>query len=259
LTCQQFTKRIATGGPLSAEAKEHLRTCPECAQIAAIEGGTESGAIDPALEGRIIEAITADLRAARALPPTWQRILATLAVAIAVAATGILMLGTTGWGMDSFFQRAYFTTCLSAGLVAAAVLITQLMVPGSLLILTPKQTIALGIVFIAGGALLYPATYYDKFARAAAACFSIGLGHAVVASALTFLVVRRGALVSRVEMTSMVALAGAFAGVSVLYIFCPHRDLGHVLLGHALVPVAATAIGVWIAHTIGHKKPAPHA
>ena len=48
----------------------------------------------------------------------------------------------------------------------------------------------------------------------------------------------------------MLALAGGLTGMAVLYVFCPHRDLWHFLLGHAPVPLAATALGAWIGRRI---------
>jgi hypothetical protein len=30
-------------------------------------------------------------------------------------------------------------------------------------------------------------------------------------------------------------------------VFCPHRDLGHIVLAHATVPIAALGIALWLA------------
>jgi hypothetical protein len=250
MNCDQFSECLAAGTPVQAEEMEHLRTCPTCSELVAIHNWMEAPASNPDVESRIIGAITTGLTGVDSLAPAWQYVLATLGVVVIVAANGVLMLGSAGWVADSILQRTYFTACLGGGILVAAAAIAQLMIPGAFLLLTPARIIALGILCTAAGGLLYPAIHYDHFERAVAACISIGLAHAAVACSLTFLVVRRGAFLSRLEMSSMVALAGGLTGVAVLYVFCPHRDLGHFLLGHTPVPVAAIAIGAWIGRKV---------
>ena len=31
--------------------------------------------------------------------------------------------------------------------------------------------------------------------------------------------------------------------MTVLFVFCPHRDLGHIALAHTTVPIVAAALG----------------
>jgi hypothetical protein len=250
VNCSQFAKLLAAGTALQGEGMDHLRACPTCSELAGIGDWMEGPASDPAVESRIIGAITTGLRPVDPLAPAWQYVLATLGLLVTVAAAGILVLGSAGWAADSILQRVYFAACLGGGILASAAAIAQLMIPGAFLLLTPARTIALGIVCTAAGALLYPAIHYDHFVRAIAVCIFIGLGHAAVACSLTLLVVRRGVFVSRLDMISMVALAGGLTGMAVLYVFCPHRDLGHVLLGHTPVPVAALAIGAWFGRKV---------
>ena len=111
---------------------------------------------------------------------------------------------------------------------------------------SPMTIIMLALVCGVVGAALYPPASYDHFARAVAACFLIGLAQATVVCSPAFFVLRRGAPVSPQWMGATVVLVGGLTGMIVLYVFCPHRDLGHVLLGHAPMPAAVTAIGAWI-------------
>jgi hypothetical protein len=242
---------MAAGTELQVEELEHLRACPTCAELARIGDRMKPSVSHPAMESRIIRAITTGLTPVNPVAPAWRYLLAMLGVSALVAAAGILMLGSAGWAADSSLQRVCFTACLAGGILVSTAAAAQLMVPGAILLLTPPRTIALGIICTAAGAFLYPALQYEHFARAVAACIGIGLGHAAVACSLTFLIVRRGAFVSRLEMISVVALAGGLTGMAVLYGFCPHRDLWHVLLGHSLVPVAAVIIGAFIASKAG--------
>jgi hypothetical protein len=246
MNCRQVANILCEGTRLPLEAQEHLRACRSCAQLAGLGDLLDAAGVDPAVEDRIIKTITTDMAAVDPVGPMWRHALAISVAAIAVAGVGMQTLGSAGWDADSSLQRGYWTALLAVGLLASAIAAARLMTPGSLLLATPGRTIQLSIVGIAAGALLYPPGHYDHFLRAAGACLSIGLGHAAVTCALTFLVVRRGAFVWRPEMMSILALLGGLTGLVVLYVFCPHRDLGHFSLGHTTVPISATALGIWI-------------
>jgi hypothetical protein len=250
VNCDQFAKVLTAGTPLEAEEIEHMRSCPACSQLAMISARMQGPAIDPAVENRIIDALTSGLTPVATLAPAWWYVVATLAGLVMVAVAGILMLGRAGWTADSILQRAFFTACLGGGMLASACSIAQLMTPGTFVILPPARTIAVGLACAGAGAFLYPAISYEGFVRAIAVCNSIGLALAVIASTLTFIAVRRGAMVRRLEMVSMVAFAGGLTGIAVLYVFCPHRDFWHFLLGHTPVLLTAVAIGASLARKV---------
>lgn len=247
MNCARLSSLLAAGAPLSGEAREHLSHCPICSKLSTIGDRMEAPPIDTAAEQRIIAAITADLAAVRPVAASWRYVLALLAAAIFAAALGIGLLGAAGWRADTLVQRAWFTASLGAGMTAAAVLLSRLMIPGALLPLSTRAAAVLAVSFVAAGALLYPAAYYHHFERAAAACLGIGLAQAAAAGALALWVLRRGAFLSRPDAAAALALLGGLTGVLVLFVFCPHRDLGHFTLGHSPVPIAAMALGAWIA------------
>jgi Negative regulator of sigma F len=249
MNCDQVARLIDARTPLPEQAREHLRNCPLCAYLAAIPQRGEE--LASGVEGRIVAAVTTGLKPVRPLAPAWLYTLAMMAAAAMVAAIGIRMLGSAGWGGDSVAQRSYFAAFLAAGIVVCALNISRLMVPGALLVLPTRMTLLLAISCLAAGALLYPASYYVHFWRAAAACLSIGLGYAIVACGLTFWIVRRGAFLSGPATISATTLLSALTGVLVLFVFCPHRDLGHFFFGHTTVAVAAAVLGAWIGRRFG--------
>jgi len=248
MNCDQVTRLITAGACLPEGARQHLETCPLCSYLAAIPH--RELAADTAIEQRIVAAITTGLKPVRPLAPPWLYMLGTVAAAGLVAVIGIRILGSAGWGADSIAQRSYFAACLAGGIAICVMNISKLMVPGALLVVSPRMTTLLATSCLAAGALLYPASYYEHFWRAAAACLTIGLGYAVLTCGLTFWIVRRGAFLSRPAAISALALLSALTGVLVLFVFCPHRDLGHFFLGHATVPVVATALGAWLGRTL---------
>lgn len=245
MNCSQFAKALAASAGFSAEARQHLRECPACSEVAAIGGRMEDQKIDPAVEQRILDAIGARPEPVRPLAPSWRYAMGLLGIVAATALAGILALGGAGWASDSVRQKIYFMACLSAGILVSTAVIAQLMRPGTRVLLDPARAIALGVAFLAAGTLLYPVQQYDGFIRAAAACVSIGLGHATVVSILALLLVRRSAFLWQPAMTALIALAGGLAGLVVLYVFCPHRDLWHFALGHTTVPLIAALAGAW--------------
>jgi hypothetical protein len=95
--------------------------------------------------------------------------------------------------------------------------------------------------------LLYPAVFYDHFAKAVGACLAIGFAHTAIVSAVVIGVVRRGDLARSPTMFTAIVLPGSLAGFAVLFFFCPHRDLGHIGLAHATVPLAAMVVALWLA------------
>jgi len=246
MNCDEFDRLAAAAAPLTEEALRHLRGCPVCSSLAALgrQGGELPGVA--AAERRIVAAITADLKPVRPLAPAWMYVLGVTVAAGVAAAAGILGLGVRGWTADSLTQRVYFTACLVAGIAVGSVNLSRLMVPGAPPVLQPRVAAVLATLLPAAGAFLYPAAHDTRFLQTGMACLSIGLGHAALACGLMYRVVRRGALLSRPAVVSGLALLSALAGVAVLFVFCPHREMGHFSFGHSTVPVAALGLGAWV-------------
>jgi hypothetical protein len=234
MNCEQVSRIIASKGPLSVEAVEHIRTCGSCSALAAL---------DPRTEQAIIDRITADLGPVQPLQAAWTYMIATMVGVLFVASAGIAIMGVAGWTLDSAVQRTYFVSVLAAGVLVSAALLARLMIPGELLAFSPRAIITALAVSLGMGVLLYPLIHYDGFGRAVAACVAIGLTHAVLGCALAYWIVRRGAFLARVQTGATIGFLGGLAGLVVLFVFCPHRDLGHFALGHTSVPSIAALAG----------------
>lgn len=247
MNCDDFARAIASGVTDTPQEREHMKDCRACARLSRICTESDTPALDAALEKWIVAAVSTNLAPVAPLRPWWHYALAVLAIVVAVAASGVFILGTSGWFADSGLQRAYFVLCLGAATLASATVLAQLMTPGALLLVSPRWTVILAIAAMGAGALLYPERNYRAFGNAIVACMSIGLAHATVACAVTFAVIRRGVPVRRAESGALVGLAGGLTGMAALYVFCPHRDLWHFLLGHTPAMILAAAIGAALA------------
>ncbi len=254
MNCDQACRWMASGRPLPPDVLEHLRSCPACSELNEIGAMTPEAAVNPATEQRIVAAITSGLAAVRPLAPAWVYVLALLAASLLVITAGASLLGLAGWRADTPAQRLWFTAALAGAIVLCAGIISRLMVPAALLPVPLRVPMLLSAILLGAGSFFYPVAYYDHFARAVAACLSIGLGHAIVLSAIAFWIIRRGAFLSRVHVVVIVAFTGGLTGAAVLFLFCPHRDLGHIGLAHATVPFAAAAIAFWAAGRLKSGK-----
>ena len=244
MNCDQVCRLLIAGKPLPDEAREHLASCQICSCVAAYEpGDVKDPLIDARVEQQIIATITKNLRPVQVVLPLWCYVFLIMGATACVAAIGIKILGIAGWVADTSFQKTYFVICLTAAVVISASTLVRLVFPGALLLLSLPVVILLAIVPSAVGVLTYPLTYYSGFIRAVAACLFIGLGHAAVAAAFVLFILRRAVFAAQAHATAMTALVGGLTGLMVLFVFCPHRDLGHIGLAHATVPVVAAALG----------------
>jgi hypothetical protein len=244
MTCKDISRSLAGSADLPPGADEHLRVCPSCRRLVALFGRPNAESeLSPGAERRYLAAVTADLKPVSVLGPPWRYAAIIVATAAIVVVAGIAVLGRTGWATSSAFQKVYFTTALAAAILVSTSVLSRLMVPGALQ-RVPVWLLTLGsIVALAGGVILYPLAHYEHFGRAVAACFTIGTLHALAIGIACAVVLRRGFVVSRSTAATVAGLTGGLSGLVVLFVFCPHHDAGHYLLGHVSALVFATLFG----------------
>jgi hypothetical protein len=243
MNCDQVSRLLITGKPLPDQAREHLVSCQICSHLAAYDIGIKDAKIDSGLEQQIIATITKDLKPVQVVLPLWCYLLSIMGATAFVATMGIYILGIAGWAADTSFQQTYFVLCLITAVTISASTLVRVVFPGAMLLLGPLVVVLLATVPSAVGVLTYPLTYYSGFARAVAACLFIGLGHATVAAAVVLVIIRRAIFIRQAPAIALTALVGGITGMTVLFVFCPHRDLGHIALAHTTVPIVAAALG----------------
>jgi hypothetical protein len=243
MNCDSVMRMVRDGDrPLPMEALEHLQSCAECSVTALFARAVSPYTLSPDLIQRLSRSVVADLLPIRPLRSDWTHSSFIAAVAAMIIAAGVTVLGHHGWSMSDASQRLLVGPTIGLGLLVTSVLAVRLMTPGRHLRLRPE--VALGVVMsllMAYGAL-YPSAMYRQFGNAVAACFLIGLAHALPMFLVIVWILRRGYVTAQSWAAALAGQVAGLTGLAVLFIFCPHLDAGHYLAAH--VGMSLTCIAV---------------
>jgi len=197
MTCEDINQSLTGSATrrLPLEAENHLRSCRSCrALVAALSGPISEVSPSPASLRFIEASIAADLRPVRPIAPGAWWFCGLMAVYFAAVLWGI-----SGWRALVNVMRLPRTGTIlwcfagTAGLLGNS-LIKQI-VPGSRHGIPPKLLhIAIMMFLTVAIALLFPFQPEDHLWLDSWACLRAGSGIAVLAAALLWLVLRRGAV-----------------------------------------------------------------
>ena len=81
----------------------------------------------------------------------------------------------------------------------------------------------------------------------AVTCFSLGSIAALATGVGLIIVFRRSSPLMWGRVALAIGVAAGFVGLLVIQVHCPLNDLGHMMLAHALLPVAWGLAGYWLA------------
>jgi hypothetical protein len=234
----------ASGAPVPAEAAAHISGCERCRLLASSMGRVTDAAPPPSEALKRIEAgILADLKPVKPLAPAGVFVCALILVLAAVAAAGAGVLGVAGWQALDLAQRTAIFSTLTVGTAMLAFLTARQIVPGSRLAMSPYLSVViLWGVFASLIAILFRPHEEPAFVSTGLVCLRIGLECALTAGVLSWLLLRRGAILNP-PLTGVTA--GALAGLSgltVLELFCPNPNAYHIFVWH-LGAAMASALG----------------
>jgi hypothetical protein len=205
--------------------------------------------VDPALLGRIANAMGASLQPVRPLPSAGVLAVALTAACLAVAAAGAAIVGFHGIEALSAARIAViFPVLLILTGAAAAVCVGQ-MIPGSRQILAPwmslaLECLALTVVF----ALLFTDYASERFVAQGVACLKAGLLHAIPTAAISWWILHRGFAVDSVAAGVAIGTLSGLAGVGMLEFHCANFEAPHILVWHtAVLAVSGAAGGLLVA------------
>jgi hypothetical protein len=238
----------ASGAAVPAEAAAHISGCERCRLLASSIGKVTPAAPPPPESLKRIEAgILADLKPVKPLAPTGAYAFALLLVLAAVAAAGAALLGVAGWRALGLAQRTAVFSTLAAGAATMAFLAGRQIVPGSRLPVSPYlSAVIVWGVFAGVIATLFRPQEEPAFVSTGLVCLRIGLECALTAGVLSWLLLRRGAILNP-PLTGVTA--GALAGLSgltVLELFCPNPNAYHILVWHIAAALASALGGMAI-------------
>lgn len=233
------------GALLSDENMHHLDQCPHCrALFTWMTEGSSVVPISPAELERIARPLLTSLRPVKLLPSP--RVLITQIIVIfTVFSTALVaVMGTAGIARASALQVVGIGALVAAGVYLFSAMLARQMRPGSYQAVpahTVLATFGLGLLTAMG--VLFPWGEPPRFAAQGLPCLLGGVGIAVPAAALLWLIVRRGAVLSVITLGATLGATAGLLGVTVLQVKCPHQEALHLLVWHGSVLLIATGVG----------------
>jgi hypothetical protein len=259
VTCRDVESLIipyARGAAIPPEAAAHIAGCPSCSRLVrAMANSDPLPAPTPEQLRRIEAGMLAGLKPVKPLAPTGALTGAFMLVSLLAAAIGVFELGVAGWHALNVWQATAVFAALAASSIVLALTLARQMAPGSRVLL-PASGIVFGFPAIIGAIFvtLFQPHPEAGFIPTGLMCLRIGLECAVPVGVLSWLILRRGAILNPLAAG---ALAGALAGLTgllLLEIFCPNLNAYHVLAWHLGAAVASTLGGAAIGFVVEHLR-----
>ena len=199
----------------------------------------------PELTHSIAQRIGQTLAAVRPLRPPGYYAAGFVLIFVAAIAAGIGILSASGIaGMGPFMIAIVFGGLAVCGGLLAISLAAE-MAPGSRRLLSPAALIS-GVLVVVAAIFwaMFPYHPETRFWFQAARCLLVGIGFAIPAAALAWILLRRGALLSPAASGAAAGLLGGLAGTVVLEIHCPDWNVVHILVAHWGTALACAAAGL---------------
>jgi hypothetical protein len=237
---------LSAEAALTAEAGEHVRSCPRCRALLEVLSAPPSGSeLRPELARVIAERIGRNLAAVRPLRPAGYYAAGFAAIFLApiVAGVGILSAsGIAGMG-HSTIAIVFGGLAVCGGLLAVS--LAADMAPGTRRQL-PPAALTPGILVVLAAIIwtLFPYQPETNFWVNGAKCLLVGIAFAAPAAALAWGLLRRGALLSPAVSGAAAGLLGGLAGTAVLEIHCPDWNAAHILVAHWGMALTCAACGL---------------
>lgn len=263
--CDQVVDALAGRGALEGELAAHVARCGPCGamvaadrELDALTGAAPSG--DEALPPALRDALRRDARPVSAFS-AWRRALPVAAVAVAVAAVGLLARPRADLAHQPVGRIALGVGAAVAGLAVALTLLLH-GGPRGLGLPTRARWVFVGAA-LAGfaavsAAVSVPVEGSVHLAGTTAwlarlGCALHGAVLAALAGAVVFYGARRSAAVSPTAAGAVAGLGAGLVGALAQHLQCPVMDLDHTLVAH----VAPVALGVLLGALAGRRWLAP--
>ena len=257
MTCHQIDELISSNlrtSELPPEAAEHLAACERCGRLVrALNENPESRVPSTSQLKEIQSVLLRDLKPVRTLMPSYAYGLAFGLLFLAVVTIGCLMLGVSGWSALSTGQKIGVYTGSAIGGIVLALSMVRQMVPGSKLEISPVQ-LQIGVLalLVLVMAVAFQARHELNFVSSGLTCLRIGMTYSIPTALLSWLILRRGALLSPKVSGATVGMFAGVISVTVLEVYCPNFNLYHILIWHlgviALIGLAGLTLGTAVEH-----------
>jgi len=212
--------------------------------------------VDPGLLDRIAHSVET-ARPVHPLAPAWVLTGGLVAVCVAVAIAGALILGPHGVRKMSTADIVVIFPVVGLLIWLAAALCAAEAVPGS------RRPVAPWVLCVCGclaPALVFGLLFHDysteRFVHQGLACLTAGLAQAVPAAAGTWWILRRGFAVNSIAAGFAQGALAGLAGLAMLELHCPNFEAPHVIVWHVGVVPVSGALGMLIARFRPARPPA---
>ncbi|HVX67243.1 MAG TPA: NrsF family protein, partial [Bryobacteraceae bacterium] len=262
MTCREMDRILieaSTAADLPETARDHLRTCSHCRALfaAMAQAPGDGGTLDPQLLDRVRTPILASVPRVRPLGPAGLFAAAFLSIVALVAAGGAGCLGVYGPQAMTPLQRVAIFAVLLAGAVLAAVTAAQHMRPGA----KALRGSVLFLVALMAVETAFFALFHDyslgRFVRWGTGCLGAGLGCALPAGMLVWLLIRRGYSVAPVSTGAAVGVVAGMAGLTALQLHCPILTIPHMAVWHGGILIGSVALGAlvgWVVNVLRARR-----
>jgi hypothetical protein len=196
-----------------------------------------------AMLDRVANSIRPTLRPVRPLPRQWAMTAGLFLICAAVSLAGAARAGFFGFEKMDILERLLVFPALVILVWLAGSGFTDEMIPGSQHRVSPGALLGLAsVVLFAVFAFLFRDYQTHHFVSVGIVCLLTGFIHAIPASLLAWLLLRRGFAVNSIAAGLVAGTLGGLAGVGVLELHCPNFEAAHILVWHtAVVPLSAGA------------------
>jgi len=252
LSTEAYGKGLRLG--LSRQARQHLEECERCRGLYEwISGEVKAGEPPPALYRKIQRTLQASLEPVSTLPSA-QTLVIQFLVAFGLFALPIGgILGFAGFHRMGLVQLIGIAAILAMGAAALSFSLAWQMIPGSVQRFSTGVAIAvLAAGFLGCVGILFPWRTPEAFVAQGWPCSAMGASIAVPAAGLFWLLVRRGARLSRETLGGALGAIAGLLGVTVMQFSCSRQEAGHLLVWHGGVLVVTTLTGILIASAFTH-------
>ncbi|HWC95847.1 MAG TPA: NrsF family protein [Candidatus Sulfopaludibacter sp.] len=245
MTCLEMDAALF-GDELSADARQHLASCPRCAALVNAFSGQAPSGFEAASLAATRHRILDDLAPVRPMAPEGLYASIFLFIAACMATVAALLKGVRGLPVLSGLQAAVIFGLILVLLLVASFAVALDMRPGARGI----RSTWLVIAALAGMEVVFLALFHDydagRFLHSGLGCFSLGASCAAVTALLACIPLRRGYVVAPVSTGAAIGALAGLAGLAALELHCPILKVPHIVIWHGGVLAASIAVGALI-------------
>jgi hypothetical protein len=216
-------------------------------RLEAWAAGHSSAGVSPELARKVREALKPSLTPVKPIPSRGRLFIVLLAAFIAGSAGLIALMSKTGLHLMTPLQIGGISAILAGGGVLFIVKLSEQMIPGSRPLIPLWALLLLGGVAVFGGlTTLFPWQTSGSFVSEGWPCAAMELTFVIPATAIFWLLARKGALFASAGLGATLTGLAAFLVLIPLQSQCMFQQAPHLLVWHGGTAVLMIGLGALI-------------